>query len=154
VNIQQNNGNNDSIQLWGVQSTGTVNLVQGNGSGDGISVDQLASANPSATVASVHGTVNAIQGNGNSDVIGVNRSTIAVSLGATQGDGDNDRLFLGNGMVVSAAAPPPGTAGTGSVLLVQGAGNGDYIGVDSLIAGATTLVQHDSSLNTVGDTIG
>jgi hypothetical protein len=154
VNVQENSGAKDSIQLWGVQSTGSINLAQNNGPGARISLDQLASANPSTTVASVFGAVSAIQGNGSSDTISVNRSTISASLSAGQGNGDSDLLLLGSGVVVSAAPPAPGTAGTGSVLLVQGAGNGDYIGVDNLIAGVTTLVQQDPSLNATGDTIG
>src|SRR5207244_12763026 len=37
MNIQENSGNNDAIQLWGVQTNGSINLVQHNGSVDSIS---------------------------------------------------------------------------------------------------------------------
>jgi hypothetical protein len=61
-------------------------------------------------------------------------------------------LLLGPAITVGSVVAN-GT-NNGPVVLIQGAGNNDYIGVANLQAGVTSLTQLDRSTNTIGDTVG
>jgi hypothetical protein len=156
ASVQESSGAGDSINLWGVTASGSVTLTQNNGAGDTISVDQLNATNPGnpptvTLVPSSIGTLQTAQGDGSNDNTTVNRTTIGVSLTATQGNGASDALLLGPGDTVGTAVA---SVFNGPVQLTQGTGNGDYLGLANLQAGATTLVQQDVAANQTGDTVG
>jgi hypothetical protein len=176
VNVQESSGGGDIIRLWGVTANGQVNLAQNNGASDVISIDELQSTNPTlvevmdddgcvavpgtmvTTISSVMGVVKTTQGNGQVDNTTINRTQIRVSLSATQGNGNSNGLFLGFGDTVGSKVTPPGGMGTaiwnGPVLLAQGTGSDDYIGVADLRAGVVSLLQQDLSTNATGDQVG
>jgi hypothetical protein len=170
VNIQENSGGGDKIRLWGVTANGQVNLAQNNGSSDIISIDKLLSINPRydnngtwigdtfTTISSIMGVVKTTQGNGRVDNTTINRTQIRVSLSSTQGNGNSDGIFLGQGDTVGSTVTPPGGVNSGiwngPVLLAQGVGSDDYIGVDNLSAGVVSLLQQDLSNNASGDQVG
>ena len=178
VNVQENSGGGDKIRLWGVTANGQVNLAQNNGASDIISIDQLVSTDPPqeveysgggvgtsptaaitvTTISSIMGVVKTTQGNGRVDNTTINRTQVRVSLSATQGNGNSNGLFLGSGDTVGSRVTPPGGPVTGiwngPVLLAQGSGSDDYIGVDNLSAGVVSLLQQDLSTNATGDQVG
>jgi hypothetical protein len=162
VNVQENSGGGDKIRLWGVTANGQVNLAQNNGASDIISIDELQSTNPNpdpvTTISSIMGVVKTTQGNGRVDNTTINRTQVRVSLSATQGNGNSNGLFLGQGDTVGSTVTPPGGPVTriwnGPVLLAQGTGSDDYIGVDNLSAGVVSLLQQDLAFNATGDQVG
>jgi hypothetical protein len=165
VNVQENSGGGDKIRLWGVRANGQVNLAQNNGSSDIISIDELVSVDPvdpntisGNIISSVMGVVKTTQGNGRVDNTTINRTQIRVSLSSTQGNGNSDGIFLGLGDTVGSTVTPPGGVNSGiwngPVLLAQGVGSDDYIGVDNLSAGVVSLLQQDLSNNASGDQVG
>jgi hypothetical protein len=170
VNIQENSGGGDKIRLWGVTANGQVNLAQNNGASDIISIDELRSTNPRydsngtwigesfTTISSIMGVVKTTQGNGRVDNTTINRTQVRVSLSVTQGTGDSNGIFLGQGDTVGSPVTPPGGPATeiynGPVLLAQGTGSDDYIGVDNLTAGVVNLLQQDLPTNATGDQVG
>jgi hypothetical protein len=170
VNVQENSGGGDKIRLWGVTANGQVNLAQNNGASDIISIDELRSTNPRydsngtwigesfTTIQSIMGVVKTTQGNGQVDNTTINRTQIRVSASVTQGTGDSNGIFLGSGDTVGSNVTPPGGKATGiyngPVLLAQGTGSDDYIGVDNLTAGVVNLLQQDLATNATGDQVG
>jgi hypothetical protein len=178
VNVQENSGGGDKIRLWGVTANGQVNLAQNNGASDIISIDQLVSTDPPqeveysgggvgtsptaaitvTTISSIMGVVKTTQGNGRVDNTTINRTQVRVSLSATQGNGNSNGLFLGSSDTVGSTVTPPGGPVTGiwngPVLLAQGTGSDDYIGVDNLSAGVVSLLQQDLAFNATGDQVG
>jgi hypothetical protein len=165
VNVQENSGGGDKIRLWGVTANGQVNLAQNNGASDIISIDELLSFDPvnaqvseGHVISSVMGVVKTTQGNGRVDNTTINRTQIRVSLSSTQGNGNSDGIFLGQGDTVGSTVTPPGGVDSGiwngPVLLAQGVGSDDYIGVDNLSAGVVSLLQQDLSSNASGDQVG
>src|SRR5207244_7696579 len=164
INVQENSGGGDRIRLWGVTANGQVNLAQNNGASDTISIDQLQSTNPNptggstvTTIASVMGVVKTTQGNGRVDNTTINRTQVRVSLSVTPGNGNSDAIFLAGDTVGSTVTPPGGPATgifNGPVLLAQGIGSDDYIGVDGLRAGVVNLLQQDLATNATGDQVG
>jgi hypothetical protein len=157
ISIQENGGPGDAIQLWGVTAAGSTTLAQSNGAGDTISVDQLNTTNPGtptptgSLISSTLGTLRTAQGDGSNDNTTVNRTAVGVSLSATQGNGAGDTLLLGPGDTVGTAVA---SVFNGPAQLTQGSGNGDYLGLANLQAGATTLLQQDVAANQTGDTVG
>jgi hypothetical protein len=179
VNVQENSGPGDRIRLWGVTANGQVNLAQNNGASDTISIDQLVSYGSTdssestefsssgepdgddfvtATIPSVMGVVKTTQGNGRVDNTTINRTQIRTSLAATQGNGNSGGIFLGAsdtvGSKVTSPGGPPTMIWNGPVLLAQGTGGDDYIGVDNLSAGVVSILQQDLSTNATGDQVG
>jgi hypothetical protein len=110
------------------------------------------------TISSVMGVVKTTQGNGRVDNTTINRTQIRVSLSSTQGNGNSDGIFLGQGDTVGSPVTPPGGTGTGifngPVLLAQGTGSDDYVGVANLKAGIVSILQQDLSSNASGDQVG
>jgi hypothetical protein len=143
--VVQNDGPANSIQLWGVTANGQVTLVQGNGNGDTISVDQLNSTNPNTTIPSTLGALITSQGNGANDSAALNRTQARVFLTGVQGNGNGDSYFLGTGDTVGSNVAPGGSPAiyNGTAIFVQGAGSGDYFGVNNIQAGVMDVLQQD-----------
>jgi hypothetical protein len=110
------------------------------------------------TIQSVMGVLKTTHGNGRVDNTTINRTQVRVSASVTQGNGDSDGIFLGSGNTVGSRVAPPGALPVliwnGPVLLAQGTGSDDYIGVDNLLAGVVSLLQQDLSTNATGDQVG
>jgi hypothetical protein len=154
INVQENSGPSNRIRLWGVTANGQVNLNQNNGASDVISVDRLVSTNPNVTLSSRMGVLKTTQGDGRVDNTTVNRTQVRVSASVTQGNGDSDGLFLGTGDTVGTAVTAPTSIFNGPVVLAQGSGSDDYVGVDNLSAGVVCVLQQDLSTNATGDQVG
>jgi hypothetical protein len=151
-------------------NSGLVNFLDATGSGllpgqetffsleDPAIPGALTTTLATSTVASVMGVVKTTQGNGRVDNTTINRTQVRVSLSATQGNGSSDGLFLGTGDTagskVTSPGAPPSTSWNGPLLLSQGSGADDYIGVDNLSAGAVSVIQQDLAGNTTGDQVG
>jgi hypothetical protein len=104
------------------------------------------------------GVVKTTQGNGGVDNTAINRTQIRVSASVTQGTSGSNGIFLGSGDTVGPNVTPPGGSATGiyngPVLLAQGTGSDDYIGVENLTAGVVSLLQQDLATNATGDQVG
>jgi hypothetical protein len=142
IQISQGNGPSTAT-LSGITGNLSTTITQGDADGDAVGLQANCAL----------GVTTLTQGDGAADSMTLDR-TRALSLSAAQGNGAGDVLLLGNGIVGGDDALAGGMAGTGSVVLIQGSGNGDYIGVGNLIAGVVTLIQQDVATNTVGDTVG